>query len=331
MTVAADGVRRHRRRRRAHLHGTYGQPRWSRPARGDSGGDGGDAADGPTGWRSEGTFTLTRDGLVIDKAVLSNGPPDRPLSVAGSLTLDFRQDAVVRGDGGGAPARSRPHASAAGPSAAGRGVGGGRQPRRLAGRSFRSRRSRAASASACRRSSSAARVIQDVGFDAPRRPRAAGRSASSRAACRGRRRSRRRPADHRREVRLRRRRASRRRPAGDLRRVVARRRPGRAPGACWRLRYLRPRRDRAPAASRVDQIDARIGDADDHRPLRLERDRRKDHRARSRRRSRGRPHRLRPGQGARRTARRPQPHRRRRARRQLQPSSSRPTRSPSRT
>ncbi|MEO8669499.1 MAG: AsmA family protein, partial [Bauldia sp.] len=41
------------------------------------------------GWRSEGAFTLTRDRLVIDKAVLSQGPPERPYSVAGSLTVDL--------------------------------------------------------------------------------------------------------------------------------------------------------------------------------------------------------------------------------------------------
>ncbi len=41
------------------------------------------------GWRSEGAFTLTRDRLVIDKAVLSEGPPERPYSVAGSLTVEL--------------------------------------------------------------------------------------------------------------------------------------------------------------------------------------------------------------------------------------------------
>lgn len=40
-----------------------------------------------TGWRSEGSFKLTRDKLVVDKAVLSEGPPDRPSSLAGSMTL----------------------------------------------------------------------------------------------------------------------------------------------------------------------------------------------------------------------------------------------------
>lgn len=40
-----------------------------------------------TGWRSEGSFRLTRDKLVVDKAVLSEGPPDRPSSLAGSMTL----------------------------------------------------------------------------------------------------------------------------------------------------------------------------------------------------------------------------------------------------
>jgi hypothetical protein len=41
------------------------------------------------GWRSEGTFALSRDRLTIDKAVLSSGPPDKPTSLAGSLTLNF--------------------------------------------------------------------------------------------------------------------------------------------------------------------------------------------------------------------------------------------------
>ncbi|MCB1500838.1 MAG: hypothetical protein KDK07_13785 [Bauldia sp.] len=40
-----------------------------------------------TGWRSEGSFILNRDKLVIDKAVLSEGPLDRPSSLAGSMTL----------------------------------------------------------------------------------------------------------------------------------------------------------------------------------------------------------------------------------------------------
>ncbi len=41
------------------------------------------------GWRSEGSFDLTGERLVIDKAVLSNGPPDRPSSLAGALTVNF--------------------------------------------------------------------------------------------------------------------------------------------------------------------------------------------------------------------------------------------------
>lgn len=44
---------------------------------------GGDVA----GWRSEGKFRLTRRQLAITQAVLSEGPPERPFSVAGSLTL----------------------------------------------------------------------------------------------------------------------------------------------------------------------------------------------------------------------------------------------------
>ena len=41
------------------------------------------------GWRSDGSFTLTGQRLVIDKAVVSNGPPDRPSSLAGALTVNF--------------------------------------------------------------------------------------------------------------------------------------------------------------------------------------------------------------------------------------------------
>ncbi|MEJ0097487.1 MAG: hypothetical protein WDM84_05520 [Bauldia sp.] len=42
-----------------------------------------------SGWRSQGSFALARTHVVIDKAVVSDGPPDRPTSVAGSLTLNF--------------------------------------------------------------------------------------------------------------------------------------------------------------------------------------------------------------------------------------------------
>ncbi len=53
------------------------------------GGDNADAANGSTGWRSEGAFKLTGGQLDISKAVLSNGPADRPLSVAGTLKIAF--------------------------------------------------------------------------------------------------------------------------------------------------------------------------------------------------------------------------------------------------
>ena len=65
----------------------------SSPPRGASAGD-------SPGWRSEGSFNLTRDRLVIDKAVLSEGPPDRPSSLAGSMTVELgteaRFDATVQ-------------------------------------------------------------------------------------------------------------------------------------------------------------------------------------------------------------------------------------------
>ncbi len=41
------------------------------------------------GWRSEGAFRLNGERLVIDRAIWSTGPPDRPLSLAGALSVDF--------------------------------------------------------------------------------------------------------------------------------------------------------------------------------------------------------------------------------------------------
>ncbi|HET7716896.1 MAG TPA: AsmA-like C-terminal region-containing protein, partial [Bauldia sp.] len=61
--------------------GTYSLTQILPPVEGEEGR--GDA----TGWRSEGSFNLTREQLVVDKAVLSEGPPDRPSSLAGSMTL----------------------------------------------------------------------------------------------------------------------------------------------------------------------------------------------------------------------------------------------------
>ncbi len=46
----------------------------------------------PAGWSSDGSFTLSREKLVIDKAVLSEGA-DHPTSIAGSLTVGFGADA----------------------------------------------------------------------------------------------------------------------------------------------------------------------------------------------------------------------------------------------
>ncbi|MCP4385201.1 MAG: AsmA family protein, partial [Hyphomicrobiales bacterium] len=54
--------------------------------------DGQRSGDAP-GWRSEGSFTLTRDRLLVDKAVLSEGPPDRPSSMAGSAIIELGVDA----------------------------------------------------------------------------------------------------------------------------------------------------------------------------------------------------------------------------------------------
>ncbi len=46
-----------------------------------------------TGWRSEGSFVLTRDRLAIDQAILSEGPPDRPSSLAGSAIIELGEEA----------------------------------------------------------------------------------------------------------------------------------------------------------------------------------------------------------------------------------------------
>ncbi|HVZ64046.1 MAG TPA: AsmA family protein, partial [Lacunisphaera sp.] len=53
-----------------------------------SGADAGTVA-APSGWSSDGSFMLSREKLVIDKAVLSEGPADRATSIAGSLTVGF--------------------------------------------------------------------------------------------------------------------------------------------------------------------------------------------------------------------------------------------------
>ncbi len=50
------------------------------------------AADGApdlAGWRSEGAFLADFAQIVVDRAVLSHGPPERPLSLAGSLRIDL--------------------------------------------------------------------------------------------------------------------------------------------------------------------------------------------------------------------------------------------------
>ncbi len=47
------------------------------------------SGDQPAGWSSNGGFALTGERLVIDKAVLSNGPADRATSLAGALTVNF--------------------------------------------------------------------------------------------------------------------------------------------------------------------------------------------------------------------------------------------------
>jgi uncharacterized protein involved in outer membrane biogenesis len=47
----------------------------------------------PAGWRSQGTFALSRGKVAVDKAVLSNGAAERPTSVAGSLVLNFGKQA----------------------------------------------------------------------------------------------------------------------------------------------------------------------------------------------------------------------------------------------
>ena len=55
--------------------------------------NGGDTSSPAPQWRSDGSFTLSRANLVIDKAVLSEGAADRATSIAGSLTVGFGSDA----------------------------------------------------------------------------------------------------------------------------------------------------------------------------------------------------------------------------------------------
>lgn len=67
--------------------GTYSVSELVENLTGEATTDGAEAE--PLGWRSEGSFSLTGERLVIDRAVLSNGPPERPTSLAGSLVLNF--------------------------------------------------------------------------------------------------------------------------------------------------------------------------------------------------------------------------------------------------
>jgi uncharacterized protein involved in outer membrane biogenesis len=48
----------------------------------------------PLGWQSQGSFTLTRDKVVVDKAVLSHSASGGAVSVAGSLTTTFGSHAA---------------------------------------------------------------------------------------------------------------------------------------------------------------------------------------------------------------------------------------------
>ena len=80
IAISADGVIAQGESGPAYA-GTYNLTQIVPPVEGEEGhGD-------ETGWRSEGSFTLTREQLVVDKAVLSEGPPDRPSSLAGSMRL----------------------------------------------------------------------------------------------------------------------------------------------------------------------------------------------------------------------------------------------------
>lgn len=50
------------------------------------------------GWRSEGSFVLTRKRLRVDKAVVSFGPEDQPASLAGSLDVALGENAKFSAD-----------------------------------------------------------------------------------------------------------------------------------------------------------------------------------------------------------------------------------------
>ncbi len=70
--------------------------------------DGGPAS--AVGWSAEGAFALTREGLAIDKAVLSLGAEERPTSLAGTLDIAFRRGGILHRDRGSQAARPRPGA-----------------------------------------------------------------------------------------------------------------------------------------------------------------------------------------------------------------------------
>ncbi len=84
VAVTADGVLSNTAEAGLRYQGTYNVAQIDTDSA-----DQGNANDSFAGWRSDGSFALSGERLVIDKAVLTNGPPDRPASVAGALTVNF--------------------------------------------------------------------------------------------------------------------------------------------------------------------------------------------------------------------------------------------------
>ena len=204
----------------------------------------------------------------IDKAVLSEGPPDRPSSLAGSLTADLRPRAALLRPRSRRASSTSTARSAKGPTEPIEVGDGGGQSGDVARDDSGPGDGRAASASTCRRSSSAARSSRTSSFDAEpadggwqieRLPRAPSRSGDARR--------RRHAVDRRGSVGF----------GGNVRLAVGQpatfaawwrgRERGRRGAAARALRPRRPRRPSVRAASSVDVDDDAIGDATHHRPL----------------------------------------------------------------
>src|SRR5690606_17668774 len=93
VTIAADGIVAQDPAWGLAYSGTYTLRELVENISGQAVSEGGPAL---PGWRSEGAFTLNRDRVSIDKAVFSNGPPDRPAALAGAIAVEFGKNASFR-------------------------------------------------------------------------------------------------------------------------------------------------------------------------------------------------------------------------------------------